>query len=138
MPSKYGNIQIQGSLDQLWKKSLQYWTNKRMKITNSQISENGLIRKIEFKSKPNMHLFAYSFGEKYCFQFVYQPQTRVTTIIMSCKYSMFAGRGFIWKVPQKTINEWVKYMGLPHIELSNEPNSVLWDKYCPNCGVILS
>ena len=155
MPTKYGIIQIQGPVDELWAKSRQYWASKRMKINNSQISENGLIRKLEFKSTANMHFYAYSFGEKYSFQFIYQPQSRVTTIIISSKYSVLGGRGFIWKIPQETIDKWVKYMGFPHIELKNEPSPDFLaakdymaqnqsssenprsSSYCPHCGVII-
>ena len=156
MPSKYGFLKINAPIDEIWEKNQQYWAINKGKILNSQIYDNRLLMKFEVKSSHSMHIYGYSFGEKYNFQFGYDPSSKVTTIIVQVKFNILGGRGFIWKIPQETINKWTEFMGFESIHLENKRNSNFLaattllsqiqeynqvetnKKYCSNCGVQLN
>ena len=123
MPSKYGVIEVKAPIGEIWEKNRQFWAENRGKIILSQISDNGFLRRIEVKSTYNMHFYAFSFGEKYNFQFGYDPNSKILIIIIKVKFNIFEGRGFIWKIPQETIKKWTEFMGFQQIHLENKPST---------------
>src|SRR6056297_1759898 len=122
MPYLYGVNKLDLAMEEAWNDTKGYWTHQDVKSLKTHTKNHGQTRMIEFKTKSSMHFYAFSFGEKYRIILQALPDTNDIYILVKVKYSIFAGRGFIWKVPQKFIDDFMEGLGLNQFKLkAKEP-----------------
>jgi hypothetical protein len=121
MPTEYNSFQIAESLENIWIKTLAFWGLNKGEIKEEAISKNSLYRYLKIKTEFRMQSYGFSFGELYIMNFGFDVEKKCTIITIEVKYSIFGGRGFIWKFPQETMNNWAKEMNLNPVKLKNEP-----------------
>ena len=120
MPYLYSLKKLEIPFEEAWGDFQEYWANQNVKEFRTQIQNQGFTRIIEFKTKPNLHFYAFSFGEKYRFTLHAFSETNEVYMLIKVKYSLFAGRGFIWKVPQSFVDEFMEELGLEPTKLKSK------------------
>ena len=112
---------IDSYIDDVWKRTLVFWQNKKCKIRDQFISVNSLFRELNIRHSFSMHPYGTSMGETYEMTFGYNPEKSVTYVSVGIKFSWF-GRGFSWLVPQEMMEKWAKEMGIQPIKLMKKQN----------------
>ena len=152
MPREYAYYLIQSSLNEIWAKTLSFWKEIKGKVKEQSISPNGCTRFMKISTGTRMRIYAFSFGESYEMHFGYDSAQKLTYITIEIDYSIFGGRGFIWKMPRETIDEWAHTMGVTPNKMEGKQSKAFFEiqtkidqfgdssenpeeKYCQYCGV---
>lgn len=134
MPYRFGYYIINSHINDVWDNTLTFWQNKRsVKITNSFISENSFYRELKVKHGMSVHAYGTSTREIYKMTFGYNPSERKTYVGVEIFFS-WAGRGFIWLVPQNVMKSWALEMGILPIKLLPKRDEYYLERFNQICN----
>ncbi|MFX1407569.1 MAG: hypothetical protein ACFFC9_04720 [Promethearchaeota archaeon] len=134
MPYRFGYYIINSHINDVWDNTLAFWQNKRsVKITNSFISENSFYRELKVKHGMSVHAYGTSIREIYEMTFGYDPSERKTYVSVEVFFS-WAGRGFIWLVPQNVMKSWALEMGILPKKLLHKKDEYYSEKFNQICN----
>ncbi len=128
MVRKYGYCMTKSHIDEIWNRTLTFWQEKKAKIRQEFISDTGLYRTLIVRKGMFMHMYATSYGETYEMTFGFDPSEELTYISVYAKFSVF-GKGFVWLVPDKMMEEWANAMIIPPMKLKQKQNPKYMQKF---------
>ncbi|MFX1552574.1 MAG: zinc-ribbon domain-containing protein [Promethearchaeota archaeon] len=146
MGHKFGYYSIPLPLDEVWNRTLTFWTNNRGKIKDQQFENNNFFRTLAIQRG----ISATSYGETYQMNFGYNPKESITYV--SVEISLSLGYGMAWLKPQGIMKKWALEIGTSPMKLvrsadkkfyeilndiknsSIQPQVSSLKKYCHNCG----
>ncbi len=152
---RYTYFKIESPIEEIWSKSIDFWNLQKGEMVSTNISENFLHRKLEFKHDASGQFinsqFILSLGETYTIEFGYEREENCTYITVEVLFRWF-GRDNVRWVPQDYINKWLDHLGYEPVYLQpGKTHNYLriseqfkeyeklrkYLEFCPICGTTL-
>ena len=152
---RYSYFILDSPIEEIWSKTINFWSKQKGEMVKTYISDNLLHRKMEFKHDATGQFinkqFVLSLGESYLIEIGYDREEKCTYITLEVGFRWF-GRDNVWRVPQDFVNKWLDHLGFETVHLQHGKsenyirigdkfleieNRKKYNVFCPICGTKL-